>query len=188
MKFYNHHQRMCTKVFFIGCLSFLINCSTVYDISYDYNKRIDFTGLRTFDWMAAVENAAINNLDTLRIKEAVRAELKNKGLTPSSENPDFLIADYIKTKDKLNITSWGYDCGPYPRSWGPCWGPGGVYVTQYEEGTIILEFVDPGSMDVIWHGAAKSVVDDTMTVDERETLITAAVQKILKNFPPPELN
>ncbi len=38
---------------------------------------------------------------------------------------------------------------------------------------------------MIWHGAAKSVVDDTMVPEKRENLINEAVQKILMNFPPP---
>ena len=174
-------------VFFIFA-SLLVGCSAVYDISYDYNKYTDFIEMKTYAWMPAAGNSSINNLDTLRIKGVVSAELKKKALTPSSDNPDFLIAEAIKTKDKIDVVAWGYDCGPRSRSRGLCWGHGGVYVTQYEEGTIILDFVDPETMNVIWHGAAKSVVDDTMSTEERDKLITEAVKKILKNFPPPELN
>jgi hypothetical protein len=59
-------------------------------------------------------------------------------------------------------------------------------ITMKLEGTIILDFVDPETMNVIWHGAAKSNVDDTMKPEQRDKLIKEAVQKILKNFPPPK--
>lgn len=172
--------------FLIFLTGFIICCSAIYGVSYDYNKSIEFVGLKTYDWMPVPEKADINNLDAVRIKKAVNTELEAKGLTKASADPDFLIAEHIKTKDKINIISWGYDCGPRTRYWGPCRGPGGVYVSQYEEGTIILDFVDPETMSVIWHGAAKSVVDDTMKMEQREKLIKEAVQKILRNFPPPE--
>jgi hypothetical protein len=56
------------------------------------------------------------------IKALLFSSQKINGLTGVFVNPDFLIADHIKTKDKINIISWGYDCGSDFRYWGPCRG------------------------------------------------------------------
>jgi hypothetical protein len=60
-----------------------------------------------------------------------------------------------------------------------------VSAFQYEEGSLILDFVDPQTKQLIWRGSAKAEVDDVKTPEKREALIDEAVQKILKNFPPP---
>jgi hypothetical protein len=144
--------------------------------------------LKTFDWLPVPQDLDINSLDIIRIKKAVTSALETKGIVRAKDNPDFLIAEHVKTKDKIDVSTWGY--GPYLGSgrhsrYSGFWGYGDVRVYQYEEGTLILDFVDPETKDVIWHGAAKSVVDDTMVPEKRENLINEAVQKILLNFPPP---
>lgn len=168
--------------------SMSISCSSIYDVSYDYNKDADLIRLKTFDWLPVPQDLDINSLDIIRIKKAVTTELEAKGIVRAKDNPDFLIAEHVKTKDKIDVSAWGYGLYPgYGRHsrYSGFWGNGGVHVYQYEEGTLILDFVDPKTKDVIWHGAAKSVVDDTMAPEKRENLINEAVQKILMNFPPP---
>ena len=102
----------------------------------------------------------------------------------ASDNPDFLIAEHLGKKDKVHVTSWGYDYGPRVRYWGGYWGPAGVTTHEYEEGSLILDFVDTKSKKMIWRGAAKAVVDPSNTPEKREKLINEAVNEILKNFPP----
>ena len=88
------------------------------------------------------------------------------------------------TKEKVDVRTWGYGYGPYGRYWGGTWGHGGVSVYQYEEGTLIIDFVDSNSKNLLWRGAAKSVIDDANTPDKRDSIINEAVYQILKNFPP----
>jgi len=236
-----------------------LSCSSVYDVSYDYNTKIDLNRLKSYDWLRVPEKEGIKDLDVVRIKDAVSSELEAKGLMRATDNPDFLIAVYIEKKDKVNITGPGYGLypeyygygpyrgyrgygphlgyrgygpyggyrgyGPQPgyRGYGPYrgyrgyvphrghykhrpypdyrrpgpyrelgrYGPypyyqryGGIRVTKYEEGTLILDFIDPEVNEVIWQGTAKSYVDDSMVTEKRELLIYDAVQKILVNFPP----
>ena len=138
--------------------------------------------------MPVPQELDINSLDIIRIKKAVTSELETKGIIRAKDNPDFLIAEHVKTKDKIDVSAWGY--GLYPgfgrhSRFSGFWGYGDVRVYQYEEGTLILDFVDPETKDVIWKKEKKSVVDDTMVPEKRENLINEAVHKILMNFPPP---
>jgi len=220
---------------------FTIGCTTVYDVSYDYNTNIDLNALKTYNWLRLPEKEGIKNLDIVRIRDAVNGGLEAKSLMIAIENPDFLIAVYLDTKEKIKVINRGYDpylgyYGYWPyrgyRGYGPhrgyrghgsswghrkyaphagyrryrpfsdyrAYGPysgfgdydpylyglgyGRSRVIQYEEGTLILDFIDPELREVIWQGSAKSYVDDSMVTEKREQLIFNAVQKILKNFPP----
>ncbi len=180
-------MRILNFVFISFYIGFLIGCSTIYDISYDYDRTADFAILKTYYWLPVPEKSNMNSLDLIRIKKAVSAELNDKGFKIASNNADLLIASHFGTKEKVNVRPWGYGYGPYGRYWGGHWGHGGVSVYQYEEGTLIIDFVESNSKNLLWRGAAKSVVDDARTPEKRDKVINEAVQKILENFPPIKL-
>ena len=162
--------------------SFYAGCSPVYNVSYDYDKNFEPVQISTYDWLPIPEEANINNLDAIRIKQAVNAELKAKGLVLTSENPGLLIAAVIVTKEKMRITNWGY---PYYYSYRTYDGSWTLDYFDYEEGTFILDFLEPISKNLIWRGTAKVALDYANTPDKRDKLIKEAMQKILRNYPPP---
>ena len=158
-------------------IGFVLGCSTIYGVKYDYDKQVDFKSLRTYDWMTVPEKADIERLNVERVKKAVNAELQAKGLVMTSNNPDFLIAEHMGTKDKIQVEDWGYGYsrhGRYRRS----------HSYQYEEGSLVLDFVDTKSKEMIWRGVAKAVVDNIDTAEKAEKIVNEAVRKILKNYPP----
>jgi hypothetical protein len=172
-------------------LVLVVGCSSIYGVSYDYNKYTNFARLRTYDWLPFAannenrKNEKIDNINLTRIRTAVSNQLESKGLEVSSEHPDFLIAVYLKTKERLSVINYG---GPYVYpyyGYGPYWGTSRI--VQYEEGTLLLDFIDPKSKKLIWRGSAKSDLDSVSTPEKREKMIYEAVQKILANFPPPIL-
>ena len=172
--------------FVLFLMGFVVSCSTIYGVQYDYDKQADFKSLKTYDWMTVPEKADIDSLNVERVKKAVNAELQAKGLMMTSNNPDFLIAEHMGKKDKVQVTNWNYGYGSYGRYRGGGYGgPRGTSTYEYEEGSLILDFVDAKSKKMIWRGVAKAQIDDTNTPEKSEKLINEAVQEILKNFPPP---
>ena len=172
--------KMFFVLFFMG---FTVSCSTTYDVTYDYDPQANFSDLKTFDWMQVPEKAGINSLVVQRVKNAVNAELKAKGLMMTSNNPDFLIAEHLGKKDQVQVTDWGYGYGRRGYRGGHR-GTGGVSVYQYEEGFLILDFVDAKSKKLIWRGSVKAEVQNVDTPEKREKRINAAVKEILKKYPP----
>ena len=157
-----------------------VSCSSVHNVSYDYDKQTNFAGLKTYDWLPVPKEVKIDTLVQDRIKNAVNSELEAKGLRMTSDTPDFLIAMQTMRKERESYApqSSGYTYGP---SWhGPRYSK-----YTYEEGTLVLDFVDPASKKLIWRGTAKGVVDSKMTPEKIDKLVNEAVQKTLKNFPPP---
>ena len=162
----------------------LIACSSVYDVQYDYDQQTDFSSLRAYDWLPTPEGADIDDISVERVKKAVNAALKAKGFSLAPQAPDFLIAEHMGREEKVQINNWGYAYGPYTGYWGGYWGNGGVSEYRYEEGTLILDFVDADTNKLIWRGAAKAEVDRVNTPEKRDALVAEAVEKILKHFPP----
>jgi len=174
-------------LFFIG---FTVSCSTIYDVKYDYDQQTNFSDFKTFDWMQVPEKAGIDSLVVQRVKNAVNAELKAKGLMMTPINPDFLIAEHLGKRGQVQVIDWGYDYGRggYGGHRGGYRGgyrePGGVSTYEYEEGSLILDFVDAKSKKLIWRGAAKAQVQNVDTPEKSEKLINKAVKEILKEYPP----
>ena len=159
---------------FIG---FTVSCAT-YNVKYDYDLQANFAEFKTFDWMQVPEKSDIDSLILQRVKNAVNAELKAKGLTLSSNNPDFLIAEHLGKNAKVRVSNYGYGYGYRYR------GYRGVSTYQYEEGVLILDFVDIKSKKLIWRGSATAVVQNVNTPEKSEKLINGAVKAILKKYPP----
>jgi hypothetical protein len=83
---------------------------------------------------------------------------------------------------KLRGTQWNY---PDYYSYRTYRGARAINYYQYQEGTLILDFVEPFSKTLIWHGSARVAIDYANTPEKREKLIKEAMQKILQNYPPP---
>jgi hypothetical protein len=177
----------------LGLSLLLASCSTL-KVNNDYDPSVDFTKLKTYAWMEKAnpnEAATIgdNTLIRNRIERSVNAVLDAKGLNmvPRDE-ADFLISQHIGIQQKLQVdtTQYGYGYGFGYGAWG---GPIGGYptqttVSQYDEGTLMLDFVNPEDNNLIWRGTGQSRVRKTSNPGEREKLIRAVVEKILTQFPP----
>jgi hypothetical protein len=164
----------------------LSGCSSV-SISYDFDRHQDFAQLKTFAWMpdedTGIKDARHaqlrNDLFTQRLRRAVNSTLESKGYSIDTEKPDFTIVYHTGVQDKVNVTNWGYTYGPY---WGP-WGQS-VDVHQYTEGTLILDFINWETKELIWRGTAQSVLSSRPDPDKVEQRIQEIVDKLLANFPP----
>ncbi len=160
-------------------LVFTASCATV-SVNYDYDPDVNFTNLKTFNWMPDPKRAKKHGLTLKRVKTAVKRELKSKGISLVYEYPDFLIAIHGDKQLRTTITDWGYSPGRY----GWHWGRGGIDVYQYEEGTLILDFIDANNKELIWRGTATGIVDPDLSPEKRTENINKAVAKTLENFPP----
>jgi hypothetical protein len=171
------------------CFGLLSGCTTIYKVNYDYDQHVDFLSLKTYDWMPVPDNMQINSLAVERVRIATEAELRAKGVVKSTANPDFLVVQHVNAQEQINVTNWGYGYGPrlnyVGTSLGRYWGTGGVPTYGYEQGTLILDFVDPKTKQMIWRGAAAADVEYVDSSDKRWDIIKNAVKEILKNYPPP---
>jgi hypothetical protein len=171
-----------TLLFAITAL-FLAGCSTI-SVNQDYDPAYDFSKLKTFGFIPITEEAGIDQLNATRLGDAIKANLTAKGYT-LSEQADFGIALFFTKDTKTSIQStgaYGYGYGYGYRGYG---GMGGsTYVTQYEEGTLVIDFVDMAKQELVWRGVGTGALSDSPSVEERTANINNAVTQILAQFPP----
>ncbi len=171
---------MKPTVFFLTvCATVLAQSCSSINVSHDYDPQANFNNLKTFSWLSFPQKAEVNQLVVRRIKDAVTRELVAKGLSENSRNPDFLIAMHGATKEKLDIQDWGYSSPG-----AAYWGQRDITVQQYTEGTLILDFVDAKSKQMIWRGVASGAVDPGASPEKRTKRINEGVAKLLAKFPP----
>ena len=148
----------------------IISCSTVYHVTDDYDRGTDFTKLKTYGWLPLKPEDQTSESNEERIQTAVNNQLGSKGYKLVSKNPDFSIVAKVGTKD-----GYWYGSGYY----------GYRYAHKIKAGTLLLDFVIPREYRLIWRGEAAAVLDESYSSEKLEKLVSEAVEKILKEFPPP---
>jgi hypothetical protein len=105
------------------------------------------------------------------IRSALRRELAQKGLVEATTGPpDFLIGYHFLRDHKVAVTDWGN--GLY--GWLP-------EVRSYNEGTMIVHFIDPKANRVFWFGSATSAIEHPGVVNLRR--LNKAVAAIVSHYP-----
>ena len=128
-------------------------CSSI-TVQQDYDPEYDFSKLKTFGFIPLSSEAGIDQLSADRLSNAIKTELNANGYT-LSEQPDFGIALLFSSKTKTNVQSYGYGYG-YGYYGRPGYGgTGGVDVTQYEEGTLVIDFVDMKENKLVWRSGRR---------------------------------
>ena len=165
----------------------LAACSSV-TVNQDWDPNAHFGGLKTWDWQSASPALTGNpKLDDPLVQGRIQTALVNalsaKGFTKvKSGKPDFYVAYHIALQQKLDARTIYTGYGPY-RGW---YGVGGAQtiVESYDLGTLLVDFIDSGTNNVIWRGTAQSRIQELKTPEERQARIQDAVDRLLEQFPP----
>ena len=59
-----------------------------------------------------------------------------------------------------------------------------TYVYQYDEGTLLIDVLNPATMKLLWRGYARAVVDPRASRAKRTERINDTVERMFKEFPP----
>jgi hypothetical protein len=166
-----------------------LGCSTI-KTSSDYDPAFDFSTLSTYGWLdqaVAVTGSAAEMDNTLldkRIRRAVDSQLQGMGYRRvANEEASFLASYHIGVKQKLDVSTIHSGSGyGYRRGWYG--GYSETQVRQYEEGTLLLDFIEPKERQLLWRGSGSARVSRSKTPEQREARVQEAVTQILKSFPP----
>jgi len=162
-----------SAIYFAGCSS--VSVTQDYDPAYDYSK------LKTFGFIPISKEANIDQINANRLGDAIKNELTAKGFT-ISDQADFGVALHFGKQTKTSIDTYGYGYGGY---WGGRYGGmGSVDVSQYDEGTLIIDIFDIAKKELVWRGSGTGVMNPGASVEERTAKINTAVAEILAQFPP----
>lgn len=152
-----------------------MHCSSMA-IKSDFDPQADFARYKTFDWMPRAKPSP-NPLHEKRVAAAVEQQLTTKGMTQQAAGaPDFLVVVHANVQDKLDVDTYGYRYGRYGRRVGTY-----TTVREYQQGTMVIDFIDAKTKELFWRGWAKGEVSNPETAKEK---IDEVVAKILAQYPP----
>jgi Tfp pilus assembly protein PilV len=166
----------------------LAGCSSM-QVKTEYDPKASYETYKTYAWLATEpgteQAAAVRNPATRAvIVAAVDRELKAKGIvraTPDA-NPDFYVSVIGWGQSRVEVSNYGYSYGaayayaPYGATMAPV-----TQVSEYTEGTMLLDFVDAKTKTLFWRGTASDTV--TSPAQIRET-VDNAVHKLMEAYPP----
>jgi hypothetical protein len=144
-------------------------------VQSDYDRSFNFSNVKTFAFAvqrrSATDPLANDSLNDGRIRSAMESQLIANGYRMDNGNADFAIVYHVTTKNKLNVQD--YSVGP------PRWfGRTDIRVNQYSEGTLLVDFIDTKTNQVIWRGSATGTLE-MKGVDKK---ISKSVEKLVKQF------
>jgi hypothetical protein len=180
----HYGNRNSRAIILIGVLVLtLCGCSQIR-VRSDFDPGADFSQLRTYAWLPGMDATNDPRLDTKlldrRVRESVDRHLAAKGYRKVDTAPSFHVAYHVYVNRQTQ--SFHEPIGPYGYSWWGARGPVNSY--QYDEGSLLVDVIDPGTNVLMWRGAATAIIDPRASVKEREERVDKAVASLLEKFPP----
>ena len=154
--------------------------------TYDFDKSASFGQYKTYQFEKGTP--AGQELIDKRIVDAIKGQLKARGFTETSSNPDVFVLYHIALDKQQDISA--YSTGPmyggYGYGWGGGWGTTttDVRVRDIVVGSLAIDMVDAKKKQMVWRGLGTKEIDTNAKPDKREKNINKAVEKIMKNYPP----
>jgi hypothetical protein len=177
------------------CVTFLLltmSSASSQEVHYNFASTTDFSKFKTYKWIALQSVAPIDKLTDDQIKAALDAALAQKGLrkVAGDSAADLLIGYQSSERIDEKFAGYGPDWGP-----GKGWNPSGWYVpsggtatgstsTVYK-GELAVDMYDPANKDLVWRGVASKTLDPKASSGKRQKNLDKAVDKLMKNYPPP---
>ncbi len=152
-----------------------LKTATEYDKSANFADYGSYKFLNELSYSDTFDNYSSENQRT--IENAIHKQLKRRGLE-ETEAADLHVNFFvIDTHESKSITNTSYRNQRY----------GGMthldtYIKEYEQGTLIVDFVDVKSKKLVWRGIATGVI--TGKQSDMEETINEAVNAVVSQYPP----
>ena len=177
---------------------FACGCSSMSITSYS-SDMADFSKLKTYAWMLGPPPASGSPLIDQHPEldraahEAIDQALAKRGyVKDTTGHPDFLVSYHATLNKRVSVASLDQSSGYRP---GYLLGGSGritpledretigrEYVDTFDEGTLIIDVVDPKTNRLIWRGTARDEVNFKKSPEHNKHKIAEAVDKMLNRF------
>lgn len=164
----------------------LTSCGPAVKVMTDRDKSADFTQYKTFQFAPEVlERTPKNKLLYQRILASIEMEMNKRGIVRSA-NPDLFVNLYVRTQDKVSVsTNTNYYGGYYRYGYGPGWG--GAYgttytnVNEYTDGYLFCDFIDASNNMIVFQGILNATVEE----DPRymTEIVEEGLRRMYREFP-----
>lgn len=161
-------------------------CSSVTKVYSEEEPGVNFYKYRTFDWLDTKYikqgNSGpewLNERSENKIRSSVEAQMGRYGFKPCDDKPDLMLHFHIVIKNEVfYIQDWWCD-EETGTDFGRCHR---LRPVNYQEGTLIIDFIDAKTGSQIWRGAAVGALEN-LTPEKADARIEEAVRLIFEKFP-----
>ena len=167
----------------------------------DHDQSYDFSKIKTIAFYHGAGTASggasaavwLNDMVHNRVDKGLKNALEMKGFKIIEDEgaADALIAWHLATEEKTDVRSYNtgmtYGYGAYGygrRSAYGCMNCGGtdVRVSQYTQGTFIVDIIDPKMEQSVWRSVVQSKLKNEASHDQQD--YNEAAARIMGQFPP----
>jgi len=157
----------CVIIYFFALF---IGCSAphkpiYHDVTHDYDVVVDFTQIKTYNWVKMPSTSRIDEFNQIRIKNVVNAKLKSLGLSVKIDKPDVFLVMYGGSYKAVDMTVM-------------------MDYAVYDVGRLKLAMYDAESHNEIWWAESRADLFFEMTPTQKDEVIEKSVQLILEYYPP----
>lgn len=176
-------------------------CSSAVNV--EQRDNVNFAQYRTFDF-ADTEVKTNGNRNPLlrspiaqdRIKQAIAGELAKRGLRQVESSPDIFVTThtFVDEAERTVYNTYpgagyaypyavGYRGAYLPINYGYWYTPTyyqAPHTEQYTEGTLIIDFIDRRTNNLVWRGSMADPVDDPARLGSD---FSKSAKEILDKFP-----
>ena len=169
--------------------------SVDFDVDHDFSGDIKIGFYALSGGVTGSNPMELTDFQKDRIDEALRSALDGKGYTlvDSTRDADLLVSWHLNTVEKQDVRttsspnySMGVGYSRYNRyamyNCYNCMNQTDVRVTEYTQGTFIIDMIDPAANASIWRSVTQSKLKEE-TIRDQAALDSAAA-RVLGGFPP----
>jgi len=186
----------------LSLVIFVSGCSSL-SLSTDYDKKIDFSNFKTYRWHKKIHPPTVdgkpttstNDIMDSRIRATINQHLQAQHYTLSdSKKIDFLVNYSVVIENKTDIRTYNnysgyspgfqYGYGSYGQNMALGFGTSDTKVTHYQQGTLIVDIINPETNQLMWRGSADGRLPKNTNQEENDKLIKKYINKVLSGFPP----
>ena len=163
MKAVNVRIFICFFVLLVGCNTQHI--PTYHNVTYDYDVKVDFSKIKTYNWVKLPGTSRIEDFNQIRIKQVVGVKLSAMGMKLSVKNPDVYLVMYGGGYKAVDTTVM-------------------MDYAVYDIGRLKLAMYDAESHQEIWWGESRADLFHEMTPAQKDEVVETSVRRILAHYPP----
>lgn len=161
------------------------------NVDWDYDPGQPLTHLEGYAWMendkAREQNGYHTDaLEEQRIRNSVNSIMQAMGyrLANSKDDANFLVNYTTSVQSRVEGQQLTTSVGFGRRGYGVGVSNDNL-ISEYDERTLTVDFVDPETKNVIWRGRSRTRVQNKLSPEQRTERVNQEIMNILSGFPEP---
>jgi len=160
-------------------------CATTIQAGADFAPGVDLNRFSSFTWAEPDERPVgdprleNNPFFVQRLHDAIEWELATRGIRFDEANPALTVHHHATVRERIDVYAADRDAGYTSAEYGE-----GTHVTQFAEGTFLVDIADAATDEILWRGWAQLDIGAALGDPERmREQVDEALRRMFVGFP-----